>query len=339
MNFEDFWYIVAPSEQLTPKAVISRTVLNEWLVIFRDVEGNPVALQDRCLHRNSRLSAGKLQNGEIQCPYHGWKYDAAGNVVDVPAEGPKRCLQIARKAISYATREKDGYVYVRLADTAPEVAPFAMPYYKAAGWETVRVINRFQNSVTNCAENFIDIPHTASVHPGIFRTAQQQQLQMKVDRYEGTVTATYSQETTNLGWFGWFLNPKKREIKHIDQFFMPNITRVEYDIGPTRRCFITSQSVPETDESTLVYTDVTFNYGLWNKLARPFVRWTAQRIIGQDVVALQLQQETIEKYGERFAHTPVDTIHVFVESIRGAIAQGKDPRNLPYKSADITFWV
>ncbi|MGD1863502.1 MAG: Rieske 2Fe-2S domain-containing protein [Phormidesmis sp.] len=339
MNFSDFWYVVALSEQLTAKTVLSRTVLDEWLVIFRDEKGIPVALQDRCLHRNSRLSAGTLQNGQIQCPYHGWQYNGQGHVVNVPAAGPTNCPQIARKAISYTTREKDGYVYVSLADTVPEVAPFAMPYYKAPGWETVRVVNRFQNTVTNCAENFIDIPHTASVHPGIFRTAQQQPLKMKVDRYEGTVTAMYSQETTNLGWFGWFLNPQKKEIKHIDQFFMPNVTRVEYDMGPTRRCFITSQSVPETDGSTLVYTDVTFNYGLWNKLARPFVRWTAQRIIGQDVVALKLQQETIAKYGEKFSHTPVDTIHVFVESVRGAIAQGKDPRNLPYKSAEVTFWV
>ena len=120
---------------------------------------------------------------------------------------------------------------------------------------------------------------------------------------------------------------------------MPNITCVEYTMGKTRRCFITSQSIPETDDSTLVYTDVTFNYGIWNKLARPFVRWTAQRIIDQDLVALKLQQETIEKNGEQFSHTPVDTIHVFVESVRNAIAQNKDPRQLPDKSVDVTFWV
>ncbi|MEL7330957.1 MAG: aromatic ring-hydroxylating dioxygenase subunit alpha [Cyanobacteria bacterium J06560_2] len=344
MNFANFWYVVALSDQLTAKTVLSRIVLDEWLVIFRDPQGNPVALQDRCLHRNSRLSAGKLKNGQLQCPYHGWQYDAEGHVVTVPAEGPRdpnkrQCPHVARKAVSYAAREKDGYVYVKLSNTSPEAAPFAMPYYKAVGWETVRVVNRFQNTVTNCVENFIDIPHTASVHPGIFRNPQQQPLRMRVIRYEGTVTATYSQETKNLGWFSWFLNPKGKEIKHIDQFFMPNVTSVEYGMGPTRRCFITSQSVPETKESTLVYTDVTFNYGLWNTLARPFVRLTAQRIIAQDVAALKLQQETIEKYGEHFSHTPVDTIHVFVESIRGAIAQGKDPRNLPDKSVDLTFWV
>ncbi|MBE9063700.1 aromatic ring-hydroxylating dioxygenase subunit alpha [cf. Phormidesmis sp. LEGE 11477] len=342
MRFEDFWYVVALSEQLTDKAVLARTVLDEWLVIFRDRKGNPIALQDRCIHRNSRLSLGKLQNGAIQCPYHGWTYNALGEVIAVPAEGPtKPCQQLTRQAISYPTKEQDGYVYVRLirAEDQTEIKPFTMPYYRSAGWETVRVINRFQNTVTNCAENFIDIPHTASVHPGIFRSAKQQQLQMTVSRRQGTVTATYQKETTNLGWFSWFLNPRAEEIKHIDQFFMPNITSVEYAMGSHRRCFITSQSVPETAKSTLVYTDVTFNYGIWSKPARPFVRWTAQRIIQQDVAALKIQQETIAKYGERFTHTPVDTIHVLVESIRNAIAQNKDPCQLPDKTAEVTFWV
>jgi len=103
--------------------------------------------------------------------------------------------------------------------------------------------------------------------------------------------------------------------------------------------FITSQSIPETENSTLVYTDVTYNYGIWNKLARPFVRWTAQHIIQQDVKILGIQGEAIAKYGTKFYHTPADTIHVFVESIRDAIASGKDPRQLPNQSVKVTFFV
>ena len=338
MKFENFWYVVALSEQLTAKTVLARTVLGEWLAIFRDEQGRPVALRDCCLHRNSRLSAGTVKDGQLQCPYHGWRYDGSGAVVAVPAEG--NCPQGARKALRYATCEQDGYVYVQLAsDPAVEAVPFPMPHYQAAGWSTVRIVNRFQNTVTNCVENFIDIPHTASVHPGMFRRAKQQPLAMTVTRQAGRVTAIYRNETTNLGWFRWFLNPQGGEIYHVDRFFMPNVTSVEYDMGRSRRCFITSQSIPETEDSTLVYTDVTFNYGIWTHLARPLVRWTSQRLIHQDIAALALQQQAIAKYGQHFAHTPADTIHVFVESIREAIAAGKDPRQLPEKSVDVNFWV
>lgn len=340
MRFEDFWYIVALSEQLKPDRVLSRTVLGEWLAVFRDEKGKPVTLRDRCIHRNSRLSKGKVCQGRLQCPYHGWVYDKTGNVVAVPAEGENFRESAFKHTQRYDTREKDGYVYVKLADRPGEAFdPFPMPHYGESHWETVRVVNRFHNNVTNCAENFIDIPHTAFVHPGVFRTTHKQKLEMTVERRNGSVLVEYRNETTNLGWYARFLNPKGHKIRHTDSFHMPNITSVAYDMGPNRRLFITSQSIPEAEDSTLVYTDVTYNYGIWNKLARPFVYWTAQHIIRQDVEILGIQQEAIAKYGQQFTHTPADTIHVFLESIRKQIDIGEDPRKLPEQSVRITFWV
>jgi phenylpropionate dioxygenase-like ring-hydroxylating dioxygenase large terminal subunit len=340
MKFDDFWYVVAESKQLRANAILSRMILGEWLAIFRGDDGKAVALRDKCMHRNSRLSKGKVCQGQIHCPYHGWVYDKNGQVVAVPAEGKDFSQTTTRRSPSYETMEKDNYIYVRLAkQPSEEFQPFPMPYHKQTGWETVRVINRFNNNVTNCAENFIDIPHTASVHPGVFRKSRQQQLEMTVERKAGSVFAEYRNETNNLGWFAAFLNPKGHEIHHVDTFHMPNITSVEYHMGGNRRLFITSQSIPENENSTLVYTDVTYNYGIWNKIARPFIRWTAQYIINQDVEALKIQQQVIEKYGSQFCNTPADTIHVFVESIRNKIADGEDPRKLTEKSVQVKFWV
>ncbi len=337
MQFDNFWYVVAQSRQLTPQKILSRQILGEWLAVFRGKDGQPVALQDRCLHRNSRLSFGNLQQGHLKCPYHGWVYDEKGQVVEIPAEGnnfkPRTCL----KAKYYQTCEQDGFVYVCLAE--PKFPPFSMPYYNQSGWHSVRVIHRFENTVTNCVENFIDIPHTVSVHPGIFRQASQQKIEMIVKRDKGTVVADYYNETSNIGWWSRFLNPEGHKIYHSDRFFMPNITSVEYKFSPHRHLFITSQSIPETETSTLVYTDVTFNYGIWSYLAMPFVWWTTKRIIAQDIKILKIQQEVIAKYGETFTHSPVDTIHIFVESIRNAIAMNKDPRELTSKTVEITFWV
>ncbi len=338
MKLEDFWYVVALSRDLKADRPIARTILDEWLVIFRDENGEPVAMRDRCMHRNSRLSPGKVQNGRLQCPYHGWEYDRSGQVVAVPAEGEYLQQNSARCVKRYDVCERDGYVYARLANTI-EMQPFFMPHYAESGWETVRVINRFENSVVNCAENFIDIPHTVSVHPGVFRVPRRQRLEMLVERSNGMVTATYANETNNLGWYSRFLNPGGAEIQHIDRYFMPNVTSVEYNLGQHRRCFITSQSIPESANSTLVYTDVTYNYGMWNKLARPFVWRTAQHIIGQDVDILRQQGESIERYGQQFNNTPADTIHVFVESIYRALEQGEDPCLLPQKAVHIKFWV
>lgn len=173
---------------LSATSLLARTVLGEWLAIFRGSNGEPVALQDRCLHRNSRLSAGKVNRGILQCPYHGWLYDGNGHVIAVPAQGQSFKSSPGCRGKCYAVKERDGYVYVRLAAT-PRVdfEPFPMPHYGQPGWETVRVINRFANDVTNCAENFIDIPHTAFVHQGIFRSSRPKKLGMTVKRCDGAV--------------------------------------------------------------------------------------------------------------------------------------------------------
>lgn len=337
LRFEDFWYVVAQSEQLKTGRVLSRQLLGEWLALFRNAEGKAIALQDRCVHRHSRLSCGQVKQGQLHCPYHGWVYGPGGQVVAVPAEGDRFTPRKQLQAKAYATLEQEGFVYVCLGK--PMISPFAMPHYGEAGWWRVRVLHRFQNSVTNCAENFIDIPHTVTVHPKIFRVARQQKIDMTVTRSQGKVMAIYHNETNNLGWWSHFLNPTGNAIFHSDQFLMPNVTSVEYRFGPQRHLLITSQAIPETETTTLVYTEAAFNYGLWSWIAMPFVWWTAKQIIGQDVEILKIQQEVINRYGTHFAHTPADTIHVLVESIRAAIAQGQDPRDLPEKTVQISFWV
>ena len=340
MEFRDFWYVVAESRQLKPGKVLARKVLGEWLAVFRDEDGKPVALQDRCKHRAFQLSEGTVSKGQVMCPYHGWTYDKEGQVVGVPSEGENFKRAKSRCVPRYSTCESDDYVYVRLSDGQhAQDKPFAIQHYKEKGWNTIRVINRFNNTVTNCVENFIDIPHTVYVHPGIFRNERRELIDVRIERVNGSVKATYRNETDNLGWTSKFFNPDGVEAVHTDEFFMPNVTCVEYIYSPKRRFLITSQSIPWEDDDTLVYTDVTFNYGALNFLAAPFVRWMGQRIISQDVEAMAKQMKCIKKYGEDFSNTPADTIHAYVETIQRELARGNDPRDLPDKVVDVQMLI
>jgi phenylpropionate dioxygenase-like ring-hydroxylating dioxygenase large terminal subunit len=340
MKFEWFWYVVGQSDELRSDIVLSRKVLGEWLSIFRGGGGKAVALRDRCMHRNAPLSKGTVKNGCLACPYHGWTYDQNGTVVAVPAEGDAFRKSTSRAAKKFATMEQDGFVYVRLADDAPEdIQPFRMPHYGEPGWETVRLVNVFENDVTNCAENFIDIPHTAFVHLGTFRRSRKQRIDTSIRRTRGAVHIEYRNETDNLGLFARVLNPTGRRIEHRDNFFMPNVTSVEYVFNSWMTLYITSQSIPEEEDKTRVYTDVTYNYGPFTRIARPVIRWHAQQIIDEDLVALKDQMDVIRRFGRKFSNTTADAIHVLVESIRDEIAAGRDPRSLPDKTAEVSFLV
>jgi phenylpropionate dioxygenase-like ring-hydroxylating dioxygenase large terminal subunit len=160
-----------------------------------------------------------------------------------------------------------------------------------------------------------------------------------VVRENGSVRVTYRNERKNFGWFSWFLNPKGVEIGHTDEFFTPNITSVHYRFGGKNHFIITSQSVPVSEDETLVYTDLTYNYGLWTLPSRPLVRWQAQTIIDQDVAILDNQMATIRKYGANFQNSPADVIHTWIESLQAEVAEGRDPRALPRRETEIKFWV
>jgi phenylpropionate dioxygenase-like ring-hydroxylating dioxygenase large terminal subunit len=338
MRREDFWYIVAEGHELKVNQVISRSILGEWLAVFRGPDGKVSALQDKCLHRTAQISKGKVTNGKLQCPYHGWAYDQEGRVASIPSMGTDY-KPGSKCAKSYEVLEQDDFIYVRLSSENTELKPFPMPSYRKTGYTTIRLQNLFKNNVTNCAENFVDIPHTTFVHPGIFRDAKHEKFGAKIERSGMSVKVTYRNEKKNLGWFSWFLNPSGQEIGHTDEFFVPNITTVNYYFGRKNHFIITSQSVPVNDEETLVYTDLTYNYGIWTHLSRPLVRWQGQTIIDQDVEILGNQMKTIKKYGAHFQNSPADLIHTWIESLQNEVTEGRDPRLLPSKEAEINFWV
>ncbi|MBY0371135.1 aromatic ring-hydroxylating dioxygenase subunit alpha [bacterium] len=340
MNLKDFWYIAATSSELAAGTVLGKKLLDEPLVLFRDAEGKPVAMQDRCLHRNAKLSAGFVKEGQLVCPYHGWHYGPKGTVTHVPSEGPGKPKAERACNPTYACVEQEGYVYVRLQGNAEDgIRPFPIPNYGRKGWHHVRLINFFRNSVINCAENFVDIPHTVFVHPSIFRKAEYRKLSALVRRVGGNVHVEYQNETSNLGWFSFFLNPKKQPIVHKDNFYLPNATSVEYVFSKHRHFFITSQSIPISAYETLVYTDLTYDYGIWNRITAPLVRWQAQKIIDQDIEIIGNQGDVLKKYGPKFLNSPADIIHVYIESILEAVNRGEDPRALPEKEKQIEFWV
>ena len=335
MNERDFWYVAAEAKNVTASKAQSVKILDEWIALFRDENGKAVALKDRCLHRGVRLSAGTLEKGGLRCSYHGWKYNSKGEVVNIPSEGPEQPKGKCRQQVSYAVCECDDLVFVCLSGSPALPEPFRSPYYNQKGWRTQRLVNRFANNVTNCAENFVDVPHTTFVHPKIFRDPEGHRLTLEILRENGSVRVDYLNEKHSLGLFGWFLNPKKEAYGHVDWFHMPNVTSVEYHFSSTKHFYITSQSVPTSASESLVFTDLTYHYGLWNVVAGPVVRWLGQKVIDQDLDILRNQTETLNKYPEPFQNSGADLVHVLIESVRDALLRGEDPRLLPPKKQRI----
>lgn len=186
-----FWHPVATVQELaeTPSGVgpLGRTLLDEALVIA-NLNGKLVAMADRCAHRFAKLSVGKvLDDGTLQCPYHGWQYGADGRCAFIPA-CPKE--PIPKKALtpSYDCEEKYGLIWVRLDSrwNATQI-----PYCEA--WENPEYVRQivaapydWATSAERRWENFTDFSHFAYVHPGtLYDPAYTEPGIVPIDRKDG----------------------------------------------------------------------------------------------------------------------------------------------------------
>lgn len=89
-GLQEYWYPAVLAKKVGKKKPLAIRLLGENLVLFRNREGNIVALMDLCPHRGGRLSQGDCHfPGTITCPYHAWTYDSEGKCVAALVEGPE----------------------------------------------------------------------------------------------------------------------------------------------------------------------------------------------------------------------------------------------------------
>ncbi|WCM29478.1 aromatic ring-hydroxylating dioxygenase subunit alpha [Sphingomonas sp. QA11] len=121
-----YWHPVAVSADAceTPRIV---TALGERLVLFRDGEGRPGLLHERCAHRGTSLYYGKVDGRGIRCCYHGWLFDVDGKCVEQPCEpaGGARTAGRVRQP-GYPVQELYGLIFAYMGP--PENTP-VLPRY------------------------------------------------------------------------------------------------------------------------------------------------------------------------------------------------------------------
>lgn len=341
-HLKNAWYVVATSKEIKKGEIYAKTVMEFPMVVWRDNENNVQVLADRCMHRNAPLSKGKFVQDCVVCPYHGWVFNGKGNCVEIPSEGPNTQRIPKHQVESFPVNESAGLIWIWLGREVPaNQLPFEMPLYKGNGWHHYYMVTDFEQGVTDLVENFMDVPHTIFVHKGWFRDRKQICIKANVERTSNAVLVTYEQGNDAISFSSKILNPKNLPMKHTDNFYMPNTTRVDYVFGEMERAFIiTSTCTPISPSLTRVYTLITYNFGMLNLLAQIFLPWYTKKVIMQDVEIMKIQAENIAKFGAKdFRSTKVDTMHLYIESLRehaesSAIQEAPAPI-----SKAIEFWV
>ncbi|MEQ9497727.1 MAG: aromatic ring-hydroxylating dioxygenase subunit alpha [Deltaproteobacteria bacterium] len=302
------WYVACHSGALGAKP-LPVTILDTPLVLFRDEDGQPSALLDRCAHRNVPLSMGAVEGGQLVCGYHGWTFDREGACQRVPALCGVQTGK-GRRVPRFFARESQGFVWVYMdPDHEPEVGPYQLPHLDEPGFATVRYDAEVPATLHATCENILDVPHTAFLHRGLFRGVKRNEITAVVRREADRVSAEFIGEPRPTGLIGSILAPQGGTVTHFDRFILPSIAQVEYGLADRHRVIATSALTPVSDFVTKLFAVVTFKTIVPAFLLRLVATPIAMRVLKQDVVMLQAQTDVVQRFeGEQFVSTDVDLL-------------------------------
>src|ERR1700730_15492241 len=111
-----YWMPVLLSSELPhpDSDPVRARLLGEDLVAFRDTNGQVGLLAANCPHRSASLFFGRNEEAGLRCVYHGGKFDAAGQCLDMPNEPAESDFRTKVRAVAYPTAEKADVVWAYL---------------------------------------------------------------------------------------------------------------------------------------------------------------------------------------------------------------------------------
>lgn len=156
------WYVAGLSGDVTDKP-LGRTLLGDPVVLYRAADGTPVALEDRCCHRQAALSLGEIEGDNLRCGYHGLLFDGSGACVEVPSQ---KAIPPGARVKSYPTREQQGFLFVWMEDPekAETIAPYEHPYLDREGWTTQNAQFHAKCNYRLIIDNLLDVTHLTYAH-------------------------------------------------------------------------------------------------------------------------------------------------------------------------------
>jgi len=341
---KNLWYLAMPSEALKRGKLVGRTIAKERIVFGRDAAGKPYALRDNCPHRGVPLSQGNiLDDGTLQCCYHGWEFDSGGVCRKIPALPPDSKADVTKiKVPRYPVEEIHGTIWIYLPDklTVNFEPKETVPDLHLVGKETLLHVESIvmPTNIDHSVIGLIDPAHVTFVHQSWFwRTAKS--LKLKTKNFEpiprGWKMVRHAPSANSKGY-----RVLKGDVSTEIFFDIPGNRLEHISIGKSNKVISITTLTPIDDNRTelnhFFYSSLAITRWLWwplKSLGRTF--------IGQDVGVFNKLAKGLETdpplmlVGEPDAQAR--WYYELKKQWRAAQEQGTEFRN-PLK-AEILHWV
>lgn len=257
---KNFWYACEFSSDVTskPKQV---KICDMRFVLYRNSQEQIVALKDQCPHRGAALSLGWVEDGCIHCPYHGWKFQADGRCIEIPANSLETPISKKARVDSYLVQERYGFVWLFYGDLpAEERHPLpTLPEYLFAKLHPVYYDCTENANYARVMEANLDFAHVIAVHKQSFgqRVPLDKTIEYRVEEndWSGVATVNYDSLGKSKSWLNFLLGGRPQMTSRLS-FFLPNFTLSEISIGRDNgfelKFVILIAHLPLNDNTTLI---------------------------------------------------------------------------------------
>lgn len=160
----DMWYAVLRSSEVPRGRPVGVTRFGERLVFWREQTGGVACGRDLCPHRGAALSMGKVCNGLLTCPFHGFEYASDGQCRLVPSNGKAAAVPRALRLSTCPTWEGHGLIFVWWGQASAQ--PEQPEWFEDLddSFAVVTTADRWRTHYSRAIENQLDAAHLPFVH-------------------------------------------------------------------------------------------------------------------------------------------------------------------------------
>ena len=333
------WYYAVPSRRLRPRAMLTKVMLGEPILIGRDAAGEVFALRDLCPHRGMPLNAGRFDGREIECCYHGWRFDTSGHCTLIPSLVPGQAFAPDRIRVrSYPAREVQGNIWVFFGED-PAAAP-EIPLLEGFDGRAPDLVEsvKFAAAIDHAVIGLMDPAHGPFVHRAWWWRSRRS-IQQKAKAFAPSPFGfTMSRHTPSQNSRAYRLLGGAPETKIV--FRLPSVRVEHISAGRHRLCNLTAIT-PVDDRETEVNHCIYWT-SPWLSALKPFLRRYVRAFLHQDRDIMERQQQGLRYHPPLTLIDDADTqakwYYRLKREYRRARADGRpfrnpiEPRTLEWRS-------
>lgn len=310
MYVRNAWYVAAWDHEIT-RSLKRRILLDDPVLLFRTDEGKPVALEDRCCHRQAPLSMGKLVGNVVHCPYHGLQFDPSGKCVKVPSQD---FIPASARVRAYPVVEKNHWIWIWMGDPA-KADPARIEdfhFLDDPAWRFGGNYLHVESNYLLLVENLLDTTHLPFLHPDTLGTDAFARSEFEVSREGDRITvARWLMNELPAAFhkqMGEFPDGMKVDRWQITHYGPPSFVKLDVGSAPAgagartvadrgRRwmnMWNLNAITPETEKTAHYFFAQAYNFKLGERWISDLLAKQIRDIFLQDMAMVKAQQQNMD---------------------------------------------